>query len=76
MDAHDYPFSPRAEHCQQHLKFREFLDTLSAEIRAGQTSTLRLAFRCQFLLLDWFISHISITDRHLERYLATRRSPP
>jgi len=75
MDAHGYPHSPRAEHCQQHLKFREFLDALFGEIRAGHTSTLRLAFRCQFLLLDWFISHISITDRHLERYLATRLSP-
>jgi len=52
MDAHGYPRSPRAEHCQQHAKFREFIDALFAEIRAGRTSTLRLAFRCQFLLLD------------------------
>ena len=76
MDAHGYPHSPRAEHCQQHQKFSEFLAALVGEIRAGNTSTLRLAFRCQFLLLDWFISHISITDRHLERYLAAHRSPP
>lgn len=75
MEAHGYPRSPRAEHCQQHAKFREFLDALFAEIRAGRTSTLRLAFRCQFLLLDWFISHISITDRHLERFLAGRVTP-
>lgn len=75
MEAHGYPHSPRAEHHQQHAKFREFLDTLFAEIQAGQTSMLRLAFRCQFLLLDWFISHISITDRHLERYLANRLTP-
>ncbi len=75
MDAHGYPHSPRAEHCQQHIKFREFLDTLFADIRDGQTFTLRLAFRCKFLLLDWFISHISITDRHLERFLATRLTP-
>jgi len=75
MDAHGYPHSPRAEHYQQHLKFREFLDALHAEIRAGNTSTLRLAFRCQFLLLDWFISHISIADRHLERFLANRMTP-
>ncbi|MBS3935139.1 MAG: hypothetical protein KGZ43_03110 [Sulfuritalea sp.] len=70
MDAHGYPQSPRAEHCQQHRKFCEFLATLTGEIRAGRTPTLRLAFRCQFLLLDWFISHISIADRHLERHLA------
>jgi hemerythrin len=75
MDAHGYPRSPRAEHCQQHAKFREFIDALFAEIRAGRTSTLRLAFRCQFLLLDWFISHINITDRHLERFLAARVTP-
>lgn len=75
MEAHGYPRSPRAEHCQQHLKFREFLDALFDDIRAGRTSTLRLAFRCQFLLLDWFISHISITDRHLERFLAGRVTP-
>lgn len=70
MDAHGYPASPRAEHKQQHLKFSAFLATLREDISAGRISPLRLAFRCQFLLLDWFISHISITDRHLERYLA------
>lgn len=72
MAAHGYPNSPMAEHRQQHQKFREFLDVLAKEIHDGGTSALRLAFRCQFLLLDWFISHISITDRHLERYLAGR----
>lgn len=75
MEAHGYPHSPFAEHRQQHQKFREFLDTLSSEIHSGETSSLRLAFRCQFLLLDWFISHISITDRHLERYLLGRVTP-
>ncbi|MDP2108349.1 MAG: adenylate/guanylate cyclase domain-containing protein [Rhodocyclaceae bacterium] len=72
MQAHDYPHSPFAEHRQQHEKFREFLDIFAAEIHHGKTSSLRLAFRCQFLLLDWFVSHINITDRHLERYLAGR----
>jgi hemerythrin len=75
MEAHGYPHSPLAEHQQQHQKFREFLASLAAEIHAGNTSPLRLAFRCQFLLLDWFISHISITDRHLQRYLAGRVTP-
>jgi hemerythrin len=75
MVAHGYPHSPLAEHRQQHEKFREFLDTLAVEIQNGKTSPLRLAFRCQFLLLDWFISHINITDRHLERYLAGRITP-
>lgn len=75
MEAHGYPRSPAAEHQQQHRKFREFLEALAAEIHAGRTPALRLAFRCQFLLLDWFISHISITDRHLERYLAGRVVP-
>ena len=72
MQAHGYPPSPFAEHRQQHQKFREFLDSLAADIHDGKISALRLAFRCQFLLLDWFISHISITDRHLERFLAGR----
>jgi hemerythrin len=72
MDAHGYPRSPLLEHRQQHQKFREFLETLSADIHDGKISGLRLAFRAQFLLLDWFISHISITDRHLERFLAGR----
>jgi hemerythrin len=75
MQAHGYPHSPFAEHRQQHQKFREFLDALAAEIHDGKTSPLRLAFRCQFLLLDWFISHISITDQHLERFLAGRVTP-
>ena len=75
MQAHGYPNSPFLEHCQQHLKFREFLNTLAGEIRTGRVSSLRLAFRSQFLLLDWFISHISITDRHLERFLSVRLNP-
>ncbi|MCX8017352.1 MAG: hypothetical protein N2690_05570 [Rhodocyclaceae bacterium] len=75
MQAHGYPHSPLAEHRQQHQKFREFLDNLAVEIHEGNTPALRLAFRCQFLLLDWFISHISITDRHLERFLAGRLAP-
>jgi hemerythrin len=72
MDAHGYPRSPSLEHRQQHQKFREFLDMLAHEIHDAKTSALCLAFRCQFLLLDWFISHISITDRHLQRYLVGR----
>ncbi|MDP1651234.1 MAG: adenylate/guanylate cyclase domain-containing protein [Rhodocyclaceae bacterium] len=72
MQAHGYPHSAYSEHCQQHQKFSEFLGALAREIHDGKTSALRLAFRSQFLLLDWFISHISITDRHLERYLAVR----
>lgn len=75
MEAHGYPRSPFAEHRQQHSKFREFLDRIAVEIHAGHTPPLRLAFRCQFLLLDWFISHISITDRHLERFLSGRLNP-
>jgi hemerythrin len=72
MEAHGYPRSPLAEHRQQHAKFREFLDSLAIGIHDGKVPSLRLAFRCQFLLLDWFISHISITDRHLERFLSER----
>lgn len=72
MEAHGYPRSPVLEHRQQHHKFREFQDALAADIHDRRISPLRLAFRCQFMLLDWFISHISITDRHLERYLAGR----
>jgi len=71
MEAHGYPPGPRAEHHQQHHKFSAFLTALRDEIEAGRTPPLRLAFRCQFLLLDWFISHISITDQHLERFLSS-----
>lgn len=79
MVAQGYPHSPRAEHCQQHRKFCESLDALCAAIRAAHISPLRLAFRCQFLLLDGFVSHICIADRHLERYLAgsiLSKAPP
>jgi hemerythrin len=75
MEAHGYPHSPFAEHRQQHQKFREFLDALAADIHEGKIAPLRLAFRSQFLLLDWFVSHINITDRHLQRYLASRVTP-
>jgi hemerythrin len=72
MQAHGYPNSPFAEHRQQHHKFCEFLNTLADDIHQGEISALRLAFRSQYLLLDWFISHISITDRHMERFLVGR----
>ena len=75
MEAHGYPHSPCAEHRQQHQKFLEFLTTLAEGIHQGKIPALRLAFRCQFLLLDWFISHISVTDRHLQRYLVGRITP-
>lgn len=75
MQAHGYPRSALLEHRQQHIKFLEFLVALASDIQNGKTSALRLAFRCQFLLLDWFISHISVTDRHLERFLAARVAP-
>lgn len=70
MAAHGYPHSPTMEHRQQHDKFREFIASLGAAVASGAIAPLRLAFRCQFMLLDWFISHISITDRHLARFLA------
>jgi hemerythrin-like metal-binding protein len=76
MDAHGYPRSPALEHHQQHTKFLEFIAALAHDIEERQIPSLRLAFRCQFLLLDWFISHISITDRHLERFLSSRITPP
>jgi hemerythrin-like metal-binding protein len=74
MGANAYTYSAHMEHSQQHRKFRDFLGTLEADIRGGRISSLRMAFRCQFLLLDWFISHISITDRHLTRFLANTAS--
>lgn len=71
-----YPYPTYMEHSQQHRKFREFLGLLAQDIRENKVSALRLAFRCQFLLLDWFVSHISIADRHLERFLATQSALP
>jgi hemerythrin len=71
MICHGYTSSAYMEHCQQHRKFREFLGLLAQDIREDKVTALRLAFRCQFLLLDWFVSHISIVDRHLERFLVT-----
>ena len=71
MEAHGYPRSAFLEHRQQHKKFREYMDTLQSDIHENEVSPMRLAFRCQFLLLDWFVSHINIADRHLVRHLST-----
>ncbi|MCX7896882.1 MAG: hypothetical protein N2441_03300 [Rhodocyclaceae bacterium] len=71
MAAHAYPRSFTMEHRQQHEKFRAYLAALKTDLESGSIFPLRLAFRCQFLLLDWFVSHILVTDRHLERFLAS-----
>ncbi|MFN3401370.1 MAG: hemerythrin domain-containing protein [Ferrovibrio sp.] len=70
MTAHGYPAPVAAEHRQQHARLIAFFSTLRAAIGGSTVSPLRLAFRCQFLLLDWFTSHFVITDRHLFRFLA------
>lgn len=72
MAAHGYPASMLTEHHQQHVKLIAYFTALHTAIGSGTVSPQRLAFRCQFLLLDWFISHFVITDRHLFRYLGKR----
>lgn len=72
MSESGYPSAMAAEHRQQHVRLAAFIADLQQDLAAGKASLLRLAFRCQFLLLDWFVSHITITDRHLVRYLTQR----
>ncbi|MFN3884157.1 MAG: hemerythrin domain-containing protein [Rhodocyclaceae bacterium] len=72
MAAHGYPTPVANEHRQQHARLVAFFTALRSAIGGGAVSPLRLAFRCQFLLLDWFTSHFAITDRHLFRFLAER----
>ncbi|MFN4149066.1 MAG: bacteriohemerythrin, partial [Rhodocyclaceae bacterium] len=72
MATHGYPAAMLAEHHQQHAKLIAYFTSLHTAIGSATVSPLRLAFRCQFLLLDWFISHFDITDRHLFRFLAER----
>lgn len=72
MEASDYPHSARAEHIQQHAKLRAYLAALAADVRSARSAPLRLAFRCQFLLLDWFVSHIRVTDHHFARFLTLK----
>lgn len=67
MRRYSYPFL--AEHQHQHQTFFNAFEGLRAEIEVRGISTIRLLFRIQLLLVDWYINHITKSDVHLGNFL-------
>ena len=66
MRRYAYPFL--AEHHQQHQAFSNAFEELRADIELRR-STIRLLFRIQLLLVDWYINHMTKSDVHLGNFL-------
>ena len=67
MRRYNYPFL--AEHQQQHQVFFNAFEGLWAEIEVPSISKIRLLFRIQLQLVDWYINHITKSDVHLGNFL-------
>ena len=67
MRRYNYPFL--AEHQHQHQVFFSAFKKLCTEIEAPGISTIRLLFRIQLQLVDWYINHITKSDVHLGNFL-------
>ena len=64
MKAHDYP--ERAAHFQEHATFRRALDDIEGKMARQEEL---ISFATLGYLVDWFIDHISRTDKKLGRFL-------
>lgn len=64
-----YPFTDN--HCQEHQRFAENCQELAKKTLAKINDPLYLSFRVELLVLDWFSSHITKSDRHFARFLQT-----
>lgn len=67
MRRYKYPFL--ADHQQQHKVFFNAFEGLRAEIMVSNVSPIRLLFRIQLVLVDWYINHITKSDVHLGNFL-------
>jgi hemerythrin len=67
MREHNYPFSEG--HAQEHKRFIENLAELENKAKTDSEEPRHLAFRTGLLLLDWFASHATKSDRHFARFM-------
>jgi hemerythrin len=67
MQQHQYPFAE--SHQQEHKRFIANFKELEKKTQAGVDAPRYLAFRTELLLLDWFSSHSTKSDRHMTRFL-------
>jgi len=74
MQCHDYPM--QLYHQYEHRKFNEYLATFMRYVSDEQLDETVLRFRAQLILLDWFLSHTTKSDRHLAHYLLNMGSKP
>lgn len=72
MREHKYPFTE--SHLQEHKRFIENFHELEKKTLAGIDDPRYLSFRTELLLLDWFSSHATKTDRHMTRFLQTNQA--
>lgn len=66
MQQVNYPF--KESHLQEHRRFIENLGELERQVEAGKDDPRYLTFRIELLLLDWFSTHSSKSDRHLAKF--------
>ncbi len=67
----DYPFTE--PHIQEHKRFIEKLAELEKKTRNNTDDPRYLAYHTALLLLDWFASHATKSDRHFARSLQTNK---
>lgn len=67
MRRYEYPFA--GQHQRQHHALLVSFEKLCGEISTHERSTIRLLLDVQVFLIDWYINHITKSDRHLGHYL-------
>ncbi len=72
MQQKKYPFTE--SHLQEHQRFIENFQALEKKTLAGNDEPRYLSFRIELLLLDWFSSHATKTDRHMTRFLQSAKT--
>jgi len=73
MRHHAYPM--QLEHQYEHQKFYEYLADFSTQVSDKQQDWTVLRFRAQLILLDWFASHTTKSDRHMAHNLLNMSLP-
>ncbi len=67
MQQYKYPFTE--SHQQEHKRFIENFRELEKKSLSGIDDPRYLSFRTALLILDWFSSHSTKSDRHMTRFL-------
>ena len=67
MRRYEYPFFE--QHQRQHQAFTNSFEKLCSRINNQDGSTLRLLQDIQLYMADWYINHITKSDKHLGHFL-------